>query len=444
MTLKELQAKHDELQASLAEFQALEDDSITAEMLETVQAQAEEFETVKADLKAAKIEAAKQANSRISGLLASQNTGGTAQPANEPQKVTVPAQARSRRQLKAFESEEQAYCAGHWMAANIWGHSGSQKWLEDHRVYDTAYSENNDQKGGVFVPNEISTNIVRLVESFGVARRECRVEPMGSDTKTVPVRTSGMTAHFVGESDSTAETGTASSADYKPCNLVVKKLKARTRVSDELNMDALVSIAEIVALESAQAIADKEDDCLFNGDGGATYGGITGLKSAIGAGGVFQMGAGDGSFADITLADLDSTMALLPDYPGMQPKWYVSKYGWYAGLNRLLNAAGGNTNQTLANGVGPNYNGHPVVWSQKLFGAAGDTSADEIIAFFGDLSMGVLFGDRQTMTLAVDASVAFEEDQIAIKAVERFDIKCHSVGDATNAGAVVALKTDIA
>ena len=52
MTLKELQAKHDELQASLAEFQALEDDSITAEMLETVQAQAEEFETVKADLKA--------------------------------------------------------------------------------------------------------------------------------------------------------------------------------------------------------------------------------------------------------------------------------------------------------------------------------------------------------------------------------------------------------
>lgn len=447
MTLQELQAKHDELQDSLKAFHDLDDASITTEQITEIEAKAEEFKTVEADLKAAKIEAAEQANNRISGLLAKQNTGGSVpqQQASHASRINIPASARAHRQLRAFDNEESAYCAGHWVAANIFGHDGSKKWLKDHDVFATAYSENNDQKGGIFVPNEISLNIIRLVETFGVARRECRVEQMGSDTKMVPVRTSGMTAEFVGESDENSQpTGTASSADYKPCNLVAKKLKARTRVSDELNEDSLIAIAELVALESAQALADKEDDCLFNGDGTNTYGGIKGLKNKLGSAGVFQMGAGDGAFADITAADLDNTMALLPDYPGMQPKWYVSKYGWYMGFNRLLNAAGGNTNQTMADGVAPNYNGHPIVFAQKLFGQAGDTSADEIIAFFGDLSMGVLFGDRRQMTMSVDNSVYWQEDQIGIKATERFDIKVHSPGDASNAGPIVGLKTDIA
>ena len=80
-------------------------------------------------------------------------------------------------------------------------------------------------------------SIVRLVEEYGVMRRYAKVSPMGSDTKTVPVRTGGMTAYAVGESNenTSSNTGTATSPTYKPVELVARKWKAWCKISDELN-----------------------------------------------------------------------------------------------------------------------------------------------------------------------------------------------------------------
>jgi HK97 family phage major capsid protein len=54
-----------------------------------------------------------------------------------------------------------------------------------------------------------------------------------------------------------------------------------TTVSNELNEDAFVNLADDVAGEIAYAFAKKEDECGFVGDGTSTYGGIEGVASKL-------------------------------------------------------------------------------------------------------------------------------------------------------------------
>jgi len=70
--------------------------------------------------------------------------------------------------------------------------------------------------------------------------------------------------------------------------------------------------------------------------------------------------------------------------------------------------------------------------------STGDLS-DVVMAIFGDLRMGVIFGDRRGMTMMVDPYSLSSYQQTKIISSERFDINCHGVGDASNAGPIVAL-----
>jgi HK97 family phage major capsid protein len=59
--------------------------------------------------------------------------------------------------------------------------------------------------------------------------------------------------------------------------LTAKKLAALVTLSSELDEDAIVEMVDYVANEIAWAMASKEDDCAFNGDGTSTYGGMKGV-----------------------------------------------------------------------------------------------------------------------------------------------------------------------
>ena len=73
-------------------------------------------------------------------------------------------------------------------------------------------------------------------------------------------------------------------------------------------------------------------------------------------------------------------------------------------------------------------------------------SADGIVAVFGDLSQAASFGDRRQTTIQVSDSAlnAFEQDEMAIRGTERFDINVHDTGSSTESGPIVGLKFDIA
>ena len=353
----------------------------------------------------------------------------------QDRKIVVPAVAKRHGRLKAFETIEDAYVSGQFLAANIFGNQASQRWLDDHGI-KAAHSTGDNSKGGYAVPEPMEQSIIRLVEERGVFRQNAFVYPMSSGSVMIPRRSGGFTSYFVGEN----KTITTSDLTLNQVKLEAKKLAVLTQISSELSEDAIVALAELVTQEIAYAFADKEDQCGFNGDGTSTYGGIVGLNSALQAGSIQDAIAGNDSALELDLADFEATIGKLPRFPGIQPKWYVHSAVYWASMARLLDAAGGNTVQTLAGGPSLQFLGYPVELVNVMPSTTG-TLASTIVAYFGDLPMACTMGNRRGVTVRTDESKYFAEDAIAIRATERFDINIHERGDASNAGPIVALKT---
>jgi len=316
------------------------------------------------------------------------------------------------------------------------------------------YSPLNVHSGGgggtsgadVFVPDEFGTDLIRLRETYGVARRLCRMKTMSSDTKTDPRRSSGLTAYFVGENAA----GTESDAKYDDVRLTAKKLMAITRMSAELAEDAVIDIGDELAGEISYAFAQKEDDCLFNGDGASTYGGILGVINrlqTLTAGTAPGLIAGDGnSWSALTLANFEAVVGALPTYAdGPNSRWMCHKTFYYTVMVKLILASGGTTATEIVNGRRvPVFLGYPVEFSQVMPSA---TSASQVPAVLGDCSMGATFGDRrrESIEFSTQATVGgqslWERDQIAVKGTERFDINVHSFGTDSAAGPFTAVET---
>ena len=132
----------------------------------------------------------------------------------------------------------------------------------------------------------------------------------------------------------------------------------------------------------------------------------------------------------------------LPEFPGIDPAWYISKAGWAASMLRLQAAAGGNTIATLAQGAaGMQFLGYPVRWSQVMNSTLSAQTSTDGICYFGDMRMSVALGSRRGISLMVSSDRYFELDQLAIKGTERLDINVHETGDASNAGSMIMLST---
>jgi len=348
--------------------------------------------------------------------------------------------------LNAFgtgrDASERAYRVGQWVRAQLLGNERAQRWCEDRGLrIEAAHSEANIAKGGALVPDEMSSAIIRLVEDYGVARKEARVVTMGSDTLLIPRRTGGLTSYFVGENTE----GTESDSAWDNVTMSAKKLMVLTRMSSEVSEDAIVDLAVALTEEIALSFAEKEDDCLFNGDGTSTYGGMTGILQKIvdgnhTAGAVDVATATHNLFSEIDATDLSTLKAACPGYALRNAKWYTSRVGWSLVFERLLQAGGGNTMVTLADGAPVyRYLGHPVVISEKMpNGAATDYDGDAMIVF-GDMAKAVTLGTRREIRVALSGERWFELDQIGVKGTERFDINVHDLGDNTTAGPIVAL-----
>jgi HK97 family phage major capsid protein len=331
---------------------------------------------------------------------------------------------------------DQAYTAGMWFKATIFGNAEAIDWCKSRGIPVTkAQGEGVDSAGGFLVPEELLANIIVLREQFGVFRRECQVVPMGSDTLNWPRRTGGLTAFFTGENQAVSE----SQASWDAVNLTAKKLGALTRMSNEIAEDAVVSIADWLVGEIAYAFAAKEDDAGFNGDGTSSYGGIRGVSTIFADGNhtAGQYQTSSATLTALTVADFTGTMGKLPQYALPGAKWYMSQQMFYSAAGTVLAKAGGNTIATLATDpMNPRLLGFPVVIAQKLPIAAPGSGKAQFL--FGDLSKSSALGERRGVTIKRSDHRYFENDQIGLLGTERFDINNHDLGDTVNAGPLVA------
>jgi HK97 family phage major capsid protein len=305
-------------------------------------------------------------------------------------------------------------------------------------VETKASSENVNASSGFLVPDEFQNDLIDLREKYGVFRQNAKIVPMASDTRSDPRRKGGTQAYFVSEDGA----GTQATKSWDRVRLTAKKLMVLSKYSNELNEDALISMADDLAGEAAYAFANKEDDCGFNGTATAAYGGITGVGTKLfGVSGTvanilgITVQTGTGNWNSIVLSDFNKVVGTLPEFADANAKWYMSRTFWGQVAQKLATAGGGNTAATIRDGSREKmFLGYPVVISQVMMKTYATNKAD---CYFGDLAMAASLGDRRSFTLSLsDAALnSFEQDEMALRATERFDIVVHDVGEDSTATA---------
>lgn len=346
---------------------------------------------------------------------------------------------------------ERAYRFGQWALATAtmcmpgkFQFYNSVEFCQSNGLLNVHGQGGNDVSGaGIFVPEEFSTDIIRLVEQFGVIRRLVPPTLMTSETKKTPRRIGGLTAFAVGENAA----GTESDAKWNEVTLVAKKWMVLTRMSNELSEDSVVNIANELIREIALAFAYTEDLAGFTGTGTSAFNGIIGIISKLdtltaGTAPGLILGAGN-AYSELTLANFSSVVAALPEYAAGSPRWVTHRTFFYNVMQPLALAAGGTTAGDIVSGIAARFLGYPVEFSQVMPSVAANS---QIPVIFGDLSLGCQFGDRRMMNIefsdqvSVGGQSVWERDQIAVKATSRNDFVCHDFGTNSVAGPIVGLE----
>jgi HK97 family phage major capsid protein len=387
-----------------------------------------------------KIERTEQAN-KLKATLATPAQSGLAVPKSG---IALPPGSFRSARLKNFkgaDAEQRAFRFGKFMQASVFGNEKAIGWCRENGIEVKAHSEGNNTTGGYFVPEEMSSDIIDLRDSYGIFRRLCQVVPMGRDTITIPKRVSGLTAYAVGEGAAI----TASDTAWTQVRLTASKWGVLSLVSSELDEDAVINIGDMLVGEIAYAFALAEDNAGFAGTGSAAFGGITGIRTKFNNGvgslaGAVDAASNNDTFAEITAADIRKLMATLPQYvyERGRPAFICSQVAWAVVFENLIGAAGGVTKDEQTGTTRRQYLGFPVEITPAMPTVQTDLS-DVAMILFGDLGMAAALGDRRGITVARSTEYKFAEDQVAIKGTERFDINVHSIGDTSTAGPIVAL-----
>lgn len=449
--LVELQTQLKEKQTAIEALIA-KGEGLSAEEMSTVKALDGELDVIHGQIKELKTleEIQAKATQRQTWLTQPENRlplpsgSGVPAPANGGPPADPPAFTRTRGgQAKNFagceeytgrKPAEQAYRFGMWFLSELRNQPEAKQWCADHGVQRKTMVEGFNDAGGALVPDEFENTLIDLREVYGVFRRYAQVMPMASDTKIVPRRVGGLTAYAVGE----AAAITTSDMTWDNVMLVAKKWAVLSKVSSELNEDAIIDLGNTLAGEISYAFSVKEDDCGFNGDATSAYHGITGVRAKLLAlsgtianiAGLVVGTAPAASYGSLTLANFQDVVARLPQYADTpNARWFVHRGVFFGVMQKLALAAGGVTAaEVTAGGREFRFLGYPVAFSQIMPNVP---ATNQIVAILGDLAKAALFGDRRMTQIALSEHSDFANDLIAIRGTERFDINVHDVGNAS-------------
>jgi HK97 family phage major capsid protein len=456
----------DELASVLAEMGALEDEGAGEEaaegeaveaasadrsVVEAVEARQAQYDALVAKAERIKAAIAKEEarEAKKQELLKVLNRAAPAPVETTEMKTRIEPVSYRGYKPGVFETPEVAHRCGQWLKS-LNGDREATRWCVDHlgsEFRDMGGQVNST--GGAVVFEDFSNSLVRLVETFGVSMNLAQRVTMSSDTLLVPKRLSGVTGYWLSE-NTTIQTSDPTATMVQ---LVLKKLAAATRVSNELLADNAISVAQWLVQEYATTISGTLDDAFFNGDGTlGSYGGIRGLEQindGTHTASVASAASGNTTLATLDIDDYLGALAKLPRYAIGTSAWYMHPAVYHQSVQRMMLSsgtvgsgtvgalAGGNTAANLAQGTPNTFLGLPVVWVLKMRSAP---TTGQIYAYVGDLSLSSIMANKGDMQIASSTDRYFEVDQTAWRVTYRVDINHHSLGDNTTAGPVVALK----
>ena len=334
------------------------------------------------------------------------------------------------------DAERNAYHAGMWLRAMIRKDPNAIEFCQNHGMSIYAQQvEGVDADGGYLVPAPLSDAIWEIRNTTGLARQVCDVVPMTSDVLNIPKLTAGPTVYYPSEAASI----TASKATFGTIALSVKRSAILVKMSNQLIQDSIVDVASRIASRAGYELSYTEDGEFINGDGTSTYGGETGVDSALGAGGKVTLGSGDTTWSTVTLADLNELVAKLPSAYTPQASFIMHRQFYSSTVQRLLYAAGGNSTDSISGPTSTGESaflfGYPVRFTDQMPA----DSAGNLACLFGSWSQAVVLGDRSAIEIGVSAEFAFDEDVTTLRATSRSDLAVHDPGDGSDAGGYVGM-----
>lgn len=289
---------------------------------------------------------------------------------------------------------------------------GKARDIEAQIKSNDSMNETTDADGGYLVPEVTKAQILRLIPTFGQARNEMSVIPMGkTDTLTIPKKLTGVSVNWVNE----ASTITSSHPTLSYIQLVAKKLAGLTSVSNELLADANVDVMNYILSLFAESIGSEEDAQFFAGSGSP----MTGIFAGANTFGNEEFIADAVSFSYEKL--LDAVYGIDQNYI-KGAKWYTHR----TNVASLRNIVDGNSNPVFvdANAGGlPTLMGYPVKMIENCPTSATTTAGNPMLilgnfknSYIGSkMDVRVAFSDSAT----VDADSMFQYDLSAVRLITR-------------------------
>ena len=320
-------------------------------------------------------------------------------------------------EMSAKQKQEQLDSEQSERFVNLFKFAAKKDWSQarktEHEIKaNDGLNETTDADGGYFVPAVTKAQILRLIPTFGQARNEMSVIPMGkTDTLNIPSKLTGVSVNWVNEASSI----TSSHPTFSYIQLVAKKLAGLTSMSNELLMDANVDIVNYVVSLFAEAIGAEEDAQFFAGTGSPMSGVFLGTNTF----GKEQFVADSDGF---TYDNLKESIYGIDQNYIKGAKWYahrtiVSKLRGILDQNDLPIFVDAN-----AGGL-PTLMGYPVKMIENCPTSAEDTAGTPLLvlgnlknSFIGSkMDVRIAFSDSAT----VDADSMFQYDLSAIRLITR-------------------------
>jgi HK97 family phage major capsid protein len=353
------------------------------------------------------------------------------------EKVRIEAVPFSGR-LRAFENAKDAYSVGMWFKAKG-GDVEAKRWCQDHGIEARAQGSTGATTGSAFVPDILSSVVVRLVDQYSAFAQNATNVVMPSDVLLFPRRTAGATAYWIDENSAI----TASDPTSNQITLTAKKVTGAVTIASELLQDSIVSIADWIAAELSLTLSNAVEAAAWSGNPSnapavaglvtSHTGGLLASSAATYAASLVTA-AGD-TPEEVTKANLLAMMAAVPQHSRAGAKWFCSPYFFASCMQNLDLAQGGSVGMTA--GMGPTFLGSPVVLTDRLPSGADSTGA--IMALYGNMANSSYYGIRQAIEIASSDQVNFLSDQTVIRAVARVAITHANLGTSTVAGPIIGL-----
>ncbi len=281
---------------------------------------------------------------------------------------------------------------------------------------------------------EYATELIRLVEERGVARRLARSVPMGAGTTNWPRRTAGITAAHIAAASAVTE----SNPTTGQVQLVADTIMGLSLVQNASLEDSAIDLGAYVAEELAYGFATIEDADMVNGDGTATFGGVEGLLNnalylLTNKPTQVSMAASKTSFADVTFDNLMEMVDEVKSGALAGARWLMHR-----SVLTILRQIKDDQKRPIwepatTAGNPATILGYPYEVSDQM-PARTDSAAAKRFIVFGNFNYWYL-GDRRMFGIVADASRYREYDQTGFFATERI------AQNLADGGAFAVLKT---